>query len=155
VALGQVFSEYFGFPCQFTFHRLLHIHHLSSGAGRIGQSVADVPSGLSLTPPQETKKKASHIKCLASLNSRTELKAVDTEKACDTLFSTSKKKYIKDIKCARFPTIQDGSHLPHTYFQLCSPYSNSHHSTDEKLCSFARADSGGRVGRFSCQVGPA
>jgi hypothetical protein len=26
VALGQVFSEYFGFPCQFSFHRL-HIHH--------------------------------------------------------------------------------------------------------------------------------
>jgi hypothetical protein len=27
VALGQVFSEYFGFPCQFSFQRLLHIHH--------------------------------------------------------------------------------------------------------------------------------
>jgi hypothetical protein len=55
---GAGFSEYFGFPCQFSFHRLLHIHHhLSSGAGTIGQLVADVPSGLSLTPPQETKKK--------------------------------------------------------------------------------------------------
>jgi hypothetical protein len=50
VALGQVFSEYFGFPCQFSFHRLLH-------TGTIGQLVADVPSGLSLTPPQENKKK--------------------------------------------------------------------------------------------------
>jgi hypothetical protein len=58
VALGQVFSEYFGFSCQLSFHRLLHSHHhLSSGAGTIGQLVADVPSGLSLTPPQETKKK--------------------------------------------------------------------------------------------------
>jgi hypothetical protein len=57
VALGQVFSKYFGFPCQFSFHRLLHTHHLSSGAGTIGQIVADIPSGLSLTPPQETKKK--------------------------------------------------------------------------------------------------
>jgi hypothetical protein len=57
VALGQVFSEYFGFPCQSSFHRLLHNHHLSSGAGTIGQQVADVPSGLSLTPPRETKKK--------------------------------------------------------------------------------------------------
>jgi hypothetical protein len=28
--------------------------HLSSGAGTRGQLVADVPSGLSLTPPQET-----------------------------------------------------------------------------------------------------
>jgi hypothetical protein len=53
VALGQVFSEYFSFPYQFLFHRLLHTHHLSSGAGTIGQIVADVPSGLSLTLPQE------------------------------------------------------------------------------------------------------
>jgi hypothetical protein len=56
VALGQVFSEYFDFPCQFSFHRLLHIHHLSSRAGTMGQLVADIPSGLSLTPPQENKK---------------------------------------------------------------------------------------------------
>jgi hypothetical protein len=53
---GQVFTEYFGFPSQFSFHRLLHTHHLSSGAGTVGQLVADVPSGLSLTPPQETEK---------------------------------------------------------------------------------------------------
>jgi hypothetical protein len=58
LALGQVFSDYFGFPCQFSLHRLFHIHHhLSSGAGATGQLVADVPSGLSLTPPQETKQK--------------------------------------------------------------------------------------------------
>jgi hypothetical protein len=57
VALGQVYSEYFGFPCQFSFHRLLHTHHLSSGAGTIGQLVADVADGLILTPPQETKNK--------------------------------------------------------------------------------------------------
>jgi hypothetical protein len=52
VALGQVFfREYFGFPCQVSFHRLLHIHHhLPSGAGTIGQWMADVPSGRSLTP---------------------------------------------------------------------------------------------------------
>jgi hypothetical protein len=53
VALGQVFFEYIGFPCKFSFHRLLHTHHLSSGAGTIGQLVAVVPSGLSLTQPQE------------------------------------------------------------------------------------------------------
>jgi hypothetical protein len=57
VALEQVFSEYFGFPCQFSFHQLLHTHHLSSRAGKIGQLVTDVPSGLSLTTPQETKLK--------------------------------------------------------------------------------------------------
>jgi hypothetical protein len=57
VTLGHVFSEYFGFPCQFSFRRLLQTHHLSSGAGAIGQLVADVPSVLSLTPSEETKKK--------------------------------------------------------------------------------------------------
>jgi hypothetical protein len=58
VVLGQVFSEYFGFPYQFSFHRMLHIHHhISSGAGTIGQLVTEVPIGLGLTPPHETKKK--------------------------------------------------------------------------------------------------
>jgi hypothetical protein len=56
VALGQVLSDYFGFSCQFSFHQLLHNHHLPSGAGTMGQLVADVPSGLSLTPPQVSKK---------------------------------------------------------------------------------------------------
>jgi hypothetical protein len=45
-----------GFPCRFLFHRLLHVHHLSTEASAIGNLVADVLSGLSLTPPQETKK---------------------------------------------------------------------------------------------------
>jgi hypothetical protein len=60
VALGQIFSEYFGFPCQFSFHLLLHIHHhLSSGAGTIGQLVADIPSGLKshLTNKERKKEK--------------------------------------------------------------------------------------------------
>jgi hypothetical protein len=56
VALGQVFSQYFGFPCQFSFHRLLHTHHLSSGAGTVGQLVADVPSGLSSPHLKKLKK---------------------------------------------------------------------------------------------------
>jgi hypothetical protein len=38
VALRQVFSEYFGFPCQSSFHQFLHNHHhLSPGAGTLGQ----------------------------------------------------------------------------------------------------------------------
>jgi hypothetical protein len=38
VALWQVSSEYFGFPCQASFHQLLHNqHHLTSEAGTIGQ----------------------------------------------------------------------------------------------------------------------
>jgi hypothetical protein len=27
VAVGQVFSEYFGFPCQSSFHQILHHHN--------------------------------------------------------------------------------------------------------------------------------
>jgi hypothetical protein len=55
VALGHVFSEYFSFPYPFLFHQMLHTY-LSSGAATIGQLVADVPSGLGLTPPHEIKK---------------------------------------------------------------------------------------------------
>jgi hypothetical protein len=45
-------------------HHHHHHHHLSSRAGTIGQLVADVRSGLSLTPPQETKRK-SYFSCNA------------------------------------------------------------------------------------------
>jgi hypothetical protein len=35
VALGQVLSEYFDFPCQSSFHQFLHnYHHLSSIIGQ-------------------------------------------------------------------------------------------------------------------------
>jgi hypothetical protein len=56
VELGKVFSKYFAFPWQFSFHRLLHTHRLSSVAGTIGQLVAEVPGELSLIPPQDSKK---------------------------------------------------------------------------------------------------
>jgi hypothetical protein len=50
VAPGHVFSEYFGFPCQSSFHQLLHNHtHLSSGAGTICQKWPQY-KGLSVTP---------------------------------------------------------------------------------------------------------
>jgi hypothetical protein len=57
VALGQVFSEYFGFPCQSSFHQILHHNH--PGQATIGQSVAAVPCGPSWTTPplSELKKK--------------------------------------------------------------------------------------------------
>jgi hypothetical protein len=56
VALGQAFSDNLVFPCQFSFHRLLHIHHPPSGAGKIGQLVTDAPSRLIHNPPQGIKK---------------------------------------------------------------------------------------------------
>jgi hypothetical protein len=50
VPLGQVFSEYFGFPSQFLFQQSLHNHpHLSSRAGTIGQKWP-LYKGLSPTP---------------------------------------------------------------------------------------------------------
>jgi hypothetical protein len=54
--VDKVFSEYFGFPCQFSFHRLLHTH-LPSGAGTIGPLLAGVPSGISLTAAPKMKSK--------------------------------------------------------------------------------------------------
>jgi hypothetical protein len=70
VALGQVFSKYFGFPCQFSFrllHTHYHNHHLLTGADKIGQIVADVPSGLSLTPLQEIKTKNKKIEDISPI----------------------------------------------------------------------------------------
>jgi hypothetical protein len=44
VALVQVFSEYFGAPCQSIFQQFIHNHHhLSSGAGTVGQQWPQYP----------------------------------------------------------------------------------------------------------------
>jgi hypothetical protein len=56
VELGQVFSEYCGFLRQSSFHEMLH-NHLSSEFGTVEQIVADVPRGLSFTPPHPMKLK--------------------------------------------------------------------------------------------------
>jgi hypothetical protein len=52
---GADFLQALRFPLPIVLHT--HHHHLPSWAGTISQIVADVPSGLSLTPPKETKKK--------------------------------------------------------------------------------------------------
>jgi hypothetical protein len=56
VALGQVFSEYFGFPCQSSFHQLLHNHRRSSGAGTIGQQWPTYQVDLGSHHPEKLKK---------------------------------------------------------------------------------------------------
>jgi hypothetical protein len=43
VALGQVFSENFGFPCQSTFHLLLHNHFTITRGWHNRPEVAAVP----------------------------------------------------------------------------------------------------------------
>jgi hypothetical protein len=55
VALGQFLPSRF-FPCQFLSLQIIHAY-LSSGAGAIGRLVADVPNGLSVTPPHDIKEK--------------------------------------------------------------------------------------------------
>jgi hypothetical protein len=57
VALGQIFSEYFGFPCQSSFHRLLHNHPRSSGTGTIGQQWPTYQLDSVSPHPEKLKKK--------------------------------------------------------------------------------------------------
>jgi hypothetical protein len=62
VALGQVFYKYFGFPCQSSFHQLLHSHpYLSSGAGTIDQKWSQY-KGLSPIPLAIIKKIGKRIR---------------------------------------------------------------------------------------------
>jgi hypothetical protein len=56
VALKKVVSEYSGFPCQLSFHRLPHTY-LPSGAGTMVPLVAIVASGRSVTPPHELEER--------------------------------------------------------------------------------------------------
>jgi hypothetical protein len=54
---GAGFLRVLRFPLPILIHRLLHTHHLSSGAGTIGQFVADVPIGPKSHPtPRKLKK---------------------------------------------------------------------------------------------------
>jgi hypothetical protein len=55
VALGHVFSEYFGFLCQFSLNRLIIYH-----PGLVQK--VDVASGLSLTPFQEINNQLAIIR---------------------------------------------------------------------------------------------
>jgi hypothetical protein len=82
----RFFSEYFGFPCQFSFYRLLHTHRLSFGVGTISQTVADVSNGLSLTPSQETKKSTLMLSLYTTLVRRTSGRRLGTFKQ-NLLFS--------------------------------------------------------------------
>jgi hypothetical protein len=50
VAIGQVFSEYFGFLCQSSFHQFLHNHHHLSWGLYNRVVIAAVPNGLKSNP---------------------------------------------------------------------------------------------------------
>jgi hypothetical protein len=54
VALGQILFEYFGFPANHSFHKLLHNHCLSSRAATIGNKLSHYL--VDLVPPQLKKK---------------------------------------------------------------------------------------------------
>jgi hypothetical protein len=52
LSLVYISSQYFGFPCQFSFHQMFYTH-LPFRNTKISQSVFDVLSGLSLPTPME------------------------------------------------------------------------------------------------------
>jgi hypothetical protein len=56
-ALGQVFSDYFCFHCQSSFHQFLHYHNNPG----LAQLVAEVPSGHNWTPPPTLPFKKSKV----------------------------------------------------------------------------------------------
>ena len=61
VALEQVFFEYFGFPCQSSFHELFHNHHhLAPGAGTVRHKWPQY-KGLSPTPLAIKRRPSSGI----------------------------------------------------------------------------------------------
>jgi hypothetical protein len=70
VALGQVFSEYFGFPCKSSFHQLLHNHHRSFGAGTMGQHWPTYQVDSISPHPDKIKKKLSWFSQTLQANSR-------------------------------------------------------------------------------------
>jgi hypothetical protein len=56
----QVSSEYFGFPCQFSFHQMLHFSHLSFYANAVGH-VWPKFQGIQSQPTLRSKKKIDTI----------------------------------------------------------------------------------------------
>jgi hypothetical protein len=55
IALGHVFSEYFGFPYQSSFHQLLHNNHIYHLGLYNRPEVAAVPGDISPTPIKKKK----------------------------------------------------------------------------------------------------
>jgi hypothetical protein len=69
VALGQVFFEYFGFLYQFSLSQMLHliiIIIIAIRGGTIGQLVANIPSGPSLTRHDPTSPKKTKNESVTS-----------------------------------------------------------------------------------------
>jgi hypothetical protein len=66
VALGQVFFQYFGFPCQSSFHQMLHPHSNTGYVRTIGQKWPTCRVGpvWTQTPLCEFKKSFTAWNCL-------------------------------------------------------------------------------------------
>jgi hypothetical protein len=120
VALGQVFSEYFGFPCQLSFHILIHTHHLSFGAGTIGQTMAAVPSGLSLTPTREAKKVHFYYLRIFSI----EMLVISTPHLM--MITCRKYRFCLGLYCGRVQLSVDivGARLLNILFSILTPYAD-------------------------------
>jgi hypothetical protein len=85
VAPGQVYSEYFGLPCQSLFYQLLHNHpHLSSGVCTIGQKWPQY-LGTYSHPTNNKKKDVENIICKNNIH-ETWVKEHKKVKRCNTYF---------------------------------------------------------------------
>jgi hypothetical protein len=76
--LERVSSKYFRFHCQFSLRQMLYTHP-SSGTGTIGQLVAGIPNGLSLTPPQEKIIYAMWCRRIANIRFTTFVRVLDVQ----------------------------------------------------------------------------
>jgi hypothetical protein len=65
VSFGEFSPSTSGFPCQFSFHRLLHASSIIWGWYK-GEIVDDLPSGFSVTQPQELKKLEKNLSSTGS-----------------------------------------------------------------------------------------
>jgi hypothetical protein len=89
VALGQILSEYFGFPRQFSFYQLIHTyHHLPSGAGTTSQRADPVsPQTCSCKSPEypENVYSVRARMCLDGADSVSEMMGNILSLSCNTL----------------------------------------------------------------------
>jgi hypothetical protein len=110
------FSRVVWFPCQFSFHRLLHAHHYRPRVGTIGQTVADVPSELGLTLPHKIKHNIATLIRFVRREAFLRLKPI-------CIFSSLNVSITWNAKLRRQSRYSTQQHLVHFYITVCSAYS--------------------------------
>jgi hypothetical protein len=106
VVLGQVYSEYFGFPCQSSFHQLLHNHpHLlvSSGAGKIGQKW---PQYKGLDPTPLPIKKNSKFPNSSEFHYHTKFEVISSAEVLTAVVTQVVSLCVVTYSCKRIPALR-------------------------------------------------